>query len=795
MSNQTVLTPGYRSYKSLGLSVHKFGGSSLQTKEQLIKLANFINYQTNSGDLIVVSANGKVTDWLVNFQQGQKGALNKINNYLCDLADALLGQASEFKHNLKKDLNVIEKGYPEFNICQHRLLSYGELWSVRLLETYCIENNISLQALSPELFLRIEETDGVDVFSDSYSNQFFMRLFSNHQNQRYLIPGFIAQDIQGNLITLGRNGSDYSATAISKLINAKTVTIWTDVDGIYTADPNIVHNAVRLDELSFCEAQALSELGANVLHQKTVTPLLGSDIKAYIKSSNLEGSIGTRVSKDISQEQEVKTITIKNELKRLVINDISEISAKNIQKQLLIKQIATYANSYDKSLCRLTLYVAIDDVFSCTSIIKSFDHQVLVADGCSALISLVGQNIRQNTKLIGKFLSQLDRYAIQHIHYPGNYHTLCVFVDDSIANTILRDLHNSFFSKEESVPLVVLGYGNIGKQFVSILKQRKASIESALNKKLSLKAIANSQSYILSDSCLMDHEDISLNLKNNSNGELFQALDSYRHKEIVIIDLTASNEVSKKYLEFASNGWHIISANKIAASDSKYAKEIKDEVNKNHRLWLTNTTAGAGLPVQTAIQKIQESGDEVAEISGIFSGSLSWLFGQYDGSQDFSKLLRVAKDNAFTEPDPREDLSGNDVIRKMKILASEVGFDNFIEDFSPALSTEFFKGDQEQFWKNSENINTYVSNLYKQASEKDCVLRYVATLNKRKLKLSLEFIEKDHPFANLNPCDNIFSIKSKWYSDNPLIIQGPGAGREVTAAGVLNDLCDLLRKS
>ncbi|WP_417446211.1 hypothetical protein [Kangiella sp.] len=272
-------------------------------------------------------------------------------------------------------------------------------------------------------------------------------------------------------------------------------------------------------------------------------------------------------------------------------------------------------------------------------------------------------------------------------------------------------------------------------------------------------------------------------------------LNNYVHKELVIIDLTASNDIAELYPSFASNGWHLISANKIAASNHQLASQVEKILQDNRRFWFKNTTAGAGIPIQSSIKKLKESGDKIISISGIFSGSLSWLFGQFNGQQKFSDLLLQAKANAFTEPDPREDLSGNDVIRKIRILARDAGFTDAIENFEPALDKALLEGSLHNFWDNSSHIDEYYEKLYQQAEKQGGLLRYIATLTNDELSLKLEIIEPSHPFANLNPCDNVFAIRSQWYNDNPLILQGPGAGREVTAAGVLNDLCDLLRSA
>lgn len=805
-----------RNYQSLGINVHKFGGSSLATSKQLEKVCDIIVNQTKPGDIIVVSANGDVTDRLISVAHGRNHSIPELVEYFKQLTSELPIDRDRFLKQLSKDIEVIKGLCQQIPVTTDSILAFGEKWSARLITQILLGYQCTAQAVDASHYLKLTSLHEYHQFDEQFADVNFSSLYESFVNQvdsnntRFVFTGFIASDNNGRLITLGRNGSDYSATVIAQLVQANSVTIWTDVDGIFTADPNIVSNAQRVEHLSLCEAQAISELGANVLHQKTVTPLLTYKTNASIKSSFLNSSVGTEITQYPTSFGQVKTIAAKQALVRIVINNINELSTRTVQQKILLNQIASYASNFDRTLDRLTFYVVESDRFNCISIIQAAQFYPIIEKNNLSLISLVGQGIRQNHKVISKFIERLERYSIEEIHYPANAHTLCVLIEDEQAITLLHDLHDTFFERDPSIPIVVLGYGNIGKQFLRILKDNKSEIESSLNQSLSLLAVANSQHYVLSKNCLTRHED-SIELidgdrntdsicrdnnpliESNLNNQLLKALTDYSNKELVVIDLTASEEIANLYTEFANNGWHIISANKIAASDHKLASHIERIQSQKNRKWFKNTTAGAGIPIQSSIKKLKEAGDTILSISGIFSGSLSWLFGQFDGQKPFSDLLLEAKDNAYTEPDPREDLSGNDVIRKIRILAREAGFFDAIENFEPALSDSLLQGDLPQFWDNLTAVDKYYAELYQQAKSQGGLLRYIATLTKQELTLKLEVIQPDHPFANLNPCDNVFAIRSEWYKDNPLILQGPGAGREVTAAGVLNDLCDLLR--
>ncbi|ACV27023.1 bifunctional aspartate kinase/homoserine dehydrogenase II [Kangiella koreensis] len=813
-SSKCVVSP--TDYKKLGINVHKFGGSSLASSEQLQKVCEIVTKQTRLGDIIVVSANGNVTDTLLDAIHGRVNALSDIKSFYERLVSGLDIESENFIALINNDIESVRE------LCRHcpahndEILSFGEKWSANLLTELLGSYQCAAQAVDASNYLKLTSLHEYNQFDEQFADDKFSSLYQalwdgdKERLKRYVFTGFIARDNNDQLITLGRNGSDYSATIIAQLVKAKSVTIWTDVDGIFTADPNIVHNAKRVEHLSLCEAQAISELGANVLHQKTVTPLLTYKTEACIKSSFIEESSGTQITQHPVSSGHVKTITIKQSLTRIVVNNINELSARTIQQRVLLNQVASYASNFDRTLDRLTLYVAECDRFNTISIIQAAQYYPVVEKNNLSLISLVGQSIRQNQKIISKFVNRLERFAVEEIHYPANAHTLCVLIEDTQAINLLHDLHDTFFVLEPSIPIVVLGYGNIGKQFIRILQDNKAEIESSLNKSLSLLGVANSRNYALSRSCLLDNADVidlldqdgsSLNsvhegaVNSNQRNEILNVLKDYVHKELVIVDLTASNDIANLYPIFAGNGWHLISANKIAASNHELAGQVEKLLQDNKRYWFKNTTAGAGIPIQSSIKKLKESGDKIISISGIFSGSLSWLFGQFNGQQKFSELLLEAKANAFTEPDPREDLSGNDVIRKIRILARDAGFIDAVENFEPALDEALLEGSLQSFWDNSSKIDEHYETLYQQVQKQGGLLRYIATLTKDELTLKLEIIEPSHPFANLNPCDNVFAIRSQWYNDNPLILQGPGAGREVTAAGVLNDLCDLLRSA
>ena len=345
---------------------------------------------------------------------------------------------------------------------------------------------------------------------------------------------------------------------------------------------------------------------------------------------------------------------------------------------------------------------------------------------------------------------------------------------------------------EQILNVVVLGTGNIGQQFIKLIRDK--TVSNRLKGQYQLVALANSRHYYFEPKGLAIPE-LELDrvaAHDNSQGQIYERLNALIGLRAVIIDLTASGQVAEQYLRFAQNGWHMISANKVAAANHEYADSIDSALNVRQAKWLQNTTVGAALPIQDTIRRINRSGDQVHQVSGVFSGSVSWLFGQFDGTKSFMDLIKKAHQSALTEPNPRDDLSGQDVYRKAKILARVCGFKPQKTEFNPVLPEPLLAGSLQDFWQRELVVNEYIDTKIKgaQAGHK---LQYLVQVNAKKINIGLVVVDQSHATASLKPGDNIFIVESNWYQKNPLIIQGPGAGKEVTAAGVLDDLNQLLR--
>lgn len=764
--------------------VHKFGGSSLKNASSVQLVANRIQQFAQPGDFIVVSANGKMTDMLFNLINGEAKAEARISQYIMPLVSELLGSDHDLLQSISKDLNDIQSLHNIDNV--NCLLAYGELWSAQILAACLQQQSLQADWLDARHLFRINDQD--HSFDHHRLNSSLARLKAKSPHAFHIITGYIATNQAGKTITLGRNGSDYTATLLAEALHATEVHLWTDVDGIYTADPNVLPEAEKISTLSLCEAQALSELGSNVLHQQTISPLLNNPCNIIIRQTDKQHT-GTTISRHGHTEQQVKTIASKHGLVLFNINHLSEWEAKRFQTALLAQHIYSYTNRFDKTQHALHFCVADSDAFVVNQLAKAHNLHIVQQAKQQSLISLVGQNIRQSHDILNTILKRSAQFEITTFYYPANEHTLCVLLPESNANLLLRDLHHSFFGLPPSIPIIVLGHGNIGQTFVQLLKDKQQEIETTLGQSLSLWAVASSQKQQTDRSGLLNKT-----IELSEGLPVFDVLADLKGKAAVVIDLTASEVLAQQYPEWAQSAWHIISANKVAAADKELAKETQDWIHKNKRLWLKNTTVGAALPIQSSIQKLKASGDVIKRISGVFSGSLSWLLNNYQG-QDFTLWVKQAKDQGYSEPDPRDDLSGQDVYRKALILAQEAGFNPKHIQFEPLLPESFLSGSLIDFWGQADDIDHYVHAMWLQAQAEDKKLCYLADISADTINISLQALPLCHPAAQIQASDNVFVVESQNYSNNPLVIQGPGAGREVTAAGVLNDLIDVLKAS
>ncbi|CAM2985124.1 bifunctional aspartate kinase/homoserine dehydrogenase II [Vibrio rarus] len=789
--------------------LHKFGGSSLASAECFDRVVNILSEYSNVGDLVIVSAAGSTTNnllrWLEALEKDGRIAheiLLELRSYQNQLIIELLPseKAQKLQDVLNDEFTALSAlNAPLTEAQKSSVLGHGEVWSSRLLAALLSERDMASVAIDSRDFLRAEIGTQPEI-DRALSWPLAKSIVAQHPHQRLVITGFMAQNQQGETVLLGRNGSDYSATIVGALAEVAKVTIWSDVAGVYSADPRIVGDACLLPLLRLDEASELARLAAPVLHSRTLQPVAQSTMDMELRCSHQPESGSTRIERVLASGRGAKIVTSLDEVNLIELTLGSGHDFERLEPQVLAllnkAQLAplAYETQSDNDCLRLA-YTSelLAGALECIEA-SPLDINVTVKSGLS-LIAAVGAGVTNNANHCFGFYQTLKKVSVEFMFETDSELSLIAVVKTTEMPHLLDRLHKQLFQAQKRVGIVLCGKGNIGSNWIELFAKQKSELEKRRGMSFNLIAV------VASDRYWFDEKGIDPNLVSDRFADeavtadqdwlaLIRRQSSY--DEIVVLDVTASQVVSDRYLEFAEHGMHLISANKLAGSaPSESYHQVQDVFAKTGRHWLYNATVGAGLPVNHTVRDLRESGDEIVAISGIFSGTLSWLFQQYDGSIPFSELVDLAWQQGLTEPDPRSDLDGTDVMRKLVILARESGLDLEPESVKveSLVPESLLKLSVDDFFHQAPVLNDALQERLNKAQSQGKVLRYVARLSKEgAATVGVEALEEHHALANLLPCDNIFAIESKWYKDNPLVIRGPGAGREVTAGALQSDL-------
>lgn len=793
------------------IQVHKFGGSSLATPKCINRALEIIRENCQLNDIVVVSANGKTTDALFALYslaeqlsaQSTSQQDEELTQAVTELALQQTGLITELLNdrNAKRLLQQLNKDIEQLShwlsedIAQHHndILAFGEVWSARLLSALLNEKVCPSNSIDSRDFLVIDNEQSCVVDLTTSTAQLRKR---RQFGKLAVITGYISKDSLGASCTLGRNGSDYSATIIASLVAARNVTLWTDVDGIYSADPRVVPSARKLHRLPNGVAKELGRLGNPVLHAKTLLPLINPLSKhhthLHVASSFDAEVVGTEIGKFGQIAKQELSVTYLNDLllaKSVSLTGNSGLKAKEDFSPICMdeqKGIMVITQAQQKTLSQ---WLA--------------SHDVEVTFKPVAIIATVGHKVAERGDIKARFKRALKIAKPIDLLGSDNNHSVIAILPEACSIELLNTVHHDMTKDARHIGLVVAGMGNIGERFLELLPAQLNKVYALEN--LHLVGLLSSNKALINNDGIDVTQAFSLfaqEAKSYDGEQLISWLTHHPYDDLIVVDITPSENFSLLYEQFFELGIHVIGANKWAASsDTDHYNNLVNVADSNNSFWLGNTTVGAGLPINYAIDDLRQSGDKISEISGIFSGTLSWLFETYDGSEKFSQLLLSAQAQGITEPDPREDLSGRDVQRKLLILARKAGFDLALEDIDcqnlvpQALQTV----STDEFLARASELDDYFSNALTAANAQKACIRYVARFkydeaNGVSAKVSLEALSQSDAFANLTPCDNIFQINSQWYQDNPLIIRGPGAGRDVTAGGLHSDLVSICQQ-
>lgn len=824
------------------ISVHKFGGSSLQDADAISRVVTIIAQKCGPSDIVVLSAMGKTTDLLINLVEqsrsrsqraGTTPEIDEVRAYQLAIIDDVLPQkkATLLGCELESDLQRIEFLLSHIDDGQFNsadIIGYGELWSTRLVCAALLERKINCYRADPRDFIYTNDIDS-DLIDWQKSQLLFDRCKSDFKEALVVTCGYIASDSHGNTVTLGRNGSDFSATIVAKLTKAKMVHLWTDVNGVFSGDPKMITDTKVIPVLGVHEANSIARLGTSVFHEKTLGPLRQFQIPIYIGNCKIaltetDNSNGTLIMPKGEIQSGAKTVAYKQSVCLFKIKwqtaALFEHLSANLKRLLTQNSIPHYC--WNDIGGELKFCVLSENH---TQVAKLLTRKE-VGEGCEfsvdndlTIISIVGHELLSHGEHLSKYYSHIERSKnrIYLHHYDGEGAVSTVLKNNKPLN-LVRDIHADIFvantrqisSEQNQVYVAIYGCGNIGRELLRILERRLEVINSRVSQKIIVVAICNSRHFIFNESGInLNSADELLTLKDkdsiNSVRNLEGHLDGIKQGRVCIVDVTASGDVSANYGHHFIKGRHIISASKLALTlPRENYNRLESLAQTNDCQWLSNVSCGAGLPIAQCISDLALSGDKLKSIEGVLSGSLSWILTQFDGTKSFSKVVREAKALGLTEPDPRDDLSGKDVQRKLLIIARTLGISLDLDkiQLSPLIPAKYFELDEQAFSQCDDEIDLFMKDKWKHAKEQGMKLCYGAEIKFGRERENLSLLEASvglsfrsitDSMVGISAADNIVVIRSDWHNDNPLIIRGPGAGIEVTAAGIISDLVRLCR--
>ncbi len=807
------------------MQVLKFGGSSVANAENIRKVKDIIQSKKEMKTVVVVSAFGGVTDELLkcgtlaaNGETCYKETLQKITErHLTTVKELLpLNNQSSVLSFVMQQFNEVE------DICngifllndftdrtKDRILSYGELISSQIISAYFASDGLSNQWLDSRKLIKTDSNYTKAAVQFEKTEQNIQSHFSEANAHLFVAPGFIASDEKGNTTTLGRGGSDYTAAIIGSALNASVVEIWTDVSGMMTADPRMVNNAKAIKQISYHEAMELSHFGAKVIYPPTIQPLMSRNIPVWIKNTFRPYDEGTELYSAIHRNGDIVTgISSINSIALLSLEGSGMVGIPGFSKRLFealannsINVILITQASSEHSIC-----VGVNEHFTAKAketIDKAFAFEIekgtvnpLNIETDLSIIALVGDKMKSHPGISGRMFSALGRNGVnvRAIAQGSSERNISTVIATADIKKALNVLHEEFFEVAyKQVNLFIAGTGNVGGKLLAQLAQQQEYLQQNLRIQLRVVGLTNSRK--------MHFNEKGIDLKNWKEvlekseaadfGKFVSQIHSKNLRNSVFVDVTATEKVANVYDNIFSKSISIVACNKIACSSPySYYKKLKDLSRDHNVSFLFETNVGASLPIIGTINDLLRSGDHINKMEAVLSGTLNFVFNNYNGERSFAEVVRQAQKEGYTEPDPRLDLSGMDVMRKIMILAREAGEQMEMDDITnnSFMPESCMQGSVEDFYTEMERQEEYFKNLYNEAASKGKKLKFVASYENGKAAVGLKHIDPAHDFYHLYGKDNIVLFYTNRYVDQPMVVKGAGAGAEVTASGVFADI-------
>ncbi|MCQ2256980.1 MAG: bifunctional aspartate kinase/homoserine dehydrogenase I [Bacteroidaceae bacterium] len=817
------------------MKVLKFGGTSVGSVESILNLKKIVE-ACDEPVVVVVSALGGITDKLINTSKlAVAGDAAYLTSYtemverhhqmiesiisdaekkskLLSVVDELLGQLKSIYQGVFLIGDLSEK-------TSNAIVSYGERISSNIVAAL-ISNAKWYNSLE---FIKTKHKQGKNLYTNTISNPLILDAFKdfksgNADHKVCLCGGFISTDcVTGEVTNLGRGGSDYTAAILAAALDAEVLEIWTDVSGFMTADPRVINTAYPIDKLSYVEATELCNFGAKVVYPPTIYPVCVKNIPILIKNTFRPQDPGTIITNDSGDSSRaIKGVSSINNTSLITVSGLSMVGVVGVNQRifstLAANGISVFMVSQASSENSTSIGVRNEDADAACEVLNAeFAKEIemgamykMKLERDLATVAIVGENMKHTPGIAGKLFGTLGRSGISVIACAqGASETNISFVVESKSlRKSLNVIHDSFFLSEYQVLNVFLcGVGTVGGSLLEQIANQQEKLKKERNLKINVVGVASGHNAIF-DRNGIDLSDFNIDafrakLKeapSSDNERLKEEIIGMNIFNSVFVDCTASSSVPTLYYDFLNNNISVVAANKVAASgDYENYRLLKETARKRGVKYLFETNVGAGLPIINTINDLINSGDKILKLEAVLSGTLNYIFNTISADIPFSETVRLAKEEGYAEPDPRIDLSGKDVIRKLVILSREAGYKMSQEDVEKSLfiPQSFFDGSLEDFWKNLPSLDAQFEAERKEVEAAHQRWRFVAKLENGKGCVSLQKVDEHHPLYDLEGSNNIILITTERYYQYPMLIQGYGAGASVTAAGVFADIMSI----
>jgi bifunctional aspartokinase / homoserine dehydrogenase 1 len=808
------------------MQVLKFGGTSVANAAGILKVISITRRALLKGNsIVVVSALAGITDILI--ETGLMAASHNLA-YKENLKDFGQRHLRVVRELLEEDeqtyiSSVINEKCNELEIIceavfllrelsprtQDSIISHGELLSSLIVSAAFDSMNISNHWIDAREIILTDSSFGSAVPNVESTSDALKNCLSQNPGNLYIIPGFIAADSDGVTTTLGRGGSDYTAAIIAACTDAESLEIWTDVSGMMTADPRLVSNAKAIPYISYKEAMELSHFGAKVIYPPTIQPVMKKGIPVWIKNTFSPEDNGTLIESSVSENKNtVRGISSMGKMALLSLEGSGMVGIPGFSARLFgalseekINVILITQGSSEHSICAAIdeknikkAKLAVDAEFS-IEILANKVEPLQVETGLS-IVALVGDNMKNHPGISGKMFGALGRNSvnIRAIAQGSSEKNISAVISTVDVKKAINVLHEEFFETTcKQVNLFIIGLGNVGSRLMSQLNEQQNYLIDLMRLQVRIVGMSNSRNMVLNEEGI-ELKDWQQQLKQGEPKNTYEFMAFIGRKNLrnsVFVDVTSSEEIAGLYEQLLRKSVAVVACNKIAASSSYEKYEmLKNLAREYNTSYLFETNVGASLPIIGTLNDLVRSGDKVNKIEAVLSGTLNFVFNNYDGSVPFAKIVKQAQDEGYAEPDPRIDLSGTDVKRKILILAREAGLHMEMEEITSNsfLPESCMQGDVSNFYNEMEKHEEHFKSLFDKSSQEGCKLKFVASLGNGRASVGLEHIGKDHDLFHLYGKDNVVLFYTNRYAQQPLVIKGAGAGADVTASGIFADI-------